>query len=458
MNKAKKQISFSTSVIMLISIALIFFFGIYMKIPTASILLFVMLWLCILALFSGISGNKVEEAFINGAKKGMGAILILLCVGILVSMWIQSGIVPMLVYYGLGLFSPKILLPTSFLLCSILSLCTGSSWGTCGTIGIALVSIGEGMGVPSYIIAGAAISGAVLGDKLSPFSDTTVFASGITGVNIYDHIHSMMHTTIPTFFLALLIYFILGSRLKVHAVDTAEIVEIQETIRHAYTFHWSLFLLPLSIILMGIKKVPAVISLLFCGLLGSVLSIVIQKNSLQQVLETIYSGVEVSLGNEILDVMLSKGGLISMLPTVGIVFLALSIGGLVSEMNILEVLVVQFRDRIQREYKIVLFTIFCGILMVLLLSSLYVSAALIGELFTNFYKERNIDRAVLSRTIEETTTITAPLIPWHSSYMYYTELFHLSGMAFVPYTIFCWLNLIVSIVFTIMERNKLKGS
>ena len=170
------------SAFVLISIALIFIAGLSFHFPTASILVVVLIWLFAVAVFSGMSSQEIENAFVNGAKKGSAAILLLLCVGVIVSMWIQSGMVPMIIYYGLGLFSPQILLLCTFLLCVLLSVCTGSSWGACGTIGIACVSIGEGMGIPAYITAGAAISGATVGDKLSPFSDTTVFTFTTTFV------------------------------------------------------------------------------------------------------------------------------------------------------------------------------------------------------------------------------------------------------------------------------------
>ncbi|WP_418920212.1 Na+/H+ antiporter NhaC family protein [Anaerotignum faecicola] len=453
MKRKDKKHTALFSAFVLISIALIFIAGLSFHFPTASILVVVLIWLFAVAVFSGMSSQEIENAFVNGAKKGSAAILLLLCVGVIVSMWIQSGMVPMIIYYGLGLFSPQILLLCTFLLCVLLSVCTGSSWGACGTIGIACVSIGEGMGIPAYITAGAAISGATVGDKLSPFSDTTVFTSYITHVNIYDHIRSMMKTTIPTVILTMIIYIVIGQHLESRVIQDSFIPEMRAALKAGYTFHWGLFLLPTAIILMSIKKVPATLSLLLVGLLGGVLSIGLQGNSITQVMEAVYGGVDSSLGIELLDTMLSKGGLISMLPTVCIVLLALAIGGLIGEMGILDVLVVSMRERFQSERAVVLFTILCGIVMVLLLSSLYVSAVLIAELFAAYYDERGIDRSILSRTIEETTTITTPLIPWHSSYLYYTSLFRLNGMQFIPYTVFCWLNLIVSIVLTIFGEK-----
>lgn len=444
----KKQAT-GFSVFVLVSIALIFIVGLSLHFPTASILLTVLVWLLAIAFFSGMTAENIENAIIDGAKKGTAAILLLLCVGIIVSMWIQSGIVPMIIYYGLGLFSPQILLLCTFLLCAVLSICTGSSWGACGTIGIACVSIGEGIGIPIYITAGAAISGATVGDKLSPFSDTTVFASHITNVNIYDHIRSMMKTTIPTFILTAAIFFAMGYILGIDAVEDLSILTMRECLRESYQFQWSLFILPLSVVVMGIKKVPAVLSLLFSGLLGGALSITIQKHTITQVMEAIYTGINSATGNTLLDNMLSKGGLTSMLPTVCIVLLALAIGGLVGEMGVLNILIESVKRKMNEERSIILFTMLCGIVMVLLLSSLYVSAVLLAELFVPYYDEKKIDRSVLSRSIEETTTITTPLIPWHSSYLYYTSLFHLQGMQFVPYAVFCWLNVIVSIMLTI---------
>ena len=293
-NDVKHTALFSAFV--LISIALIFIAGLSFHFPTASILVVVLIWLFAVAVFSGMSSQEIENAFVNGAKKGSAAILLLLCVGVIVSMWIQSGMVPMIIYYGLGLFSPQILLLCTFLLCVLLSVCTGSSWGACGTIGIACVSIGEGMGIPAYITAGAAISGATVGDKLSPFSDTTVFTSYITRVNIYDHIRSMMKTTIPTVILTMIIYIVIGQHLESRVIQDSFIPEMRAALKAGYTFHWGLFLLPTAIILMSIKKVPATLSLLLVGLLGGVLSIGLQGNSITQVMEAVYGGVD-SFGN-----------------------------------------------------------------------------------------------------------------------------------------------------------------
>lgn len=437
---------FSAAVLLLVAVMLIW--GVRHQIPTGALLCCILLLLYGGALVRGVPFQRMEASMLNGIRQGAGAMMILLLVGILIAMWMQSGLVPMIVFYGIGAMRADLMLPVTFLLCAALSLCTGSSWSACGTIGIACAGIGESLGIPVYMIAGAAIAGATVGDKISPFSDTTVFAASITGVNIYRHIRSMLCTTVPTFVLSLILYWIIGVFGNTEQTSGADLQAVRTALALEFRFHPVLLIIPASVLILSVLKAPALLSLLTSALLGGICSCWIQGVPVTEVIRQIYSGYQSHTGMAMIDEMLSKGGLVSMLPTIGIIILALTVGGAVSELKLLNTLMDALKRKAKTDQGIALLTLLCGTLSVLLLSSLYVSAILVKELFYSVYVERDIALSALSRTIEESTTVTTPLIPWHSSCIYYMGLFQLHSMAFAPYAIFCWLNLLVSIVLT----------
>ena len=446
----KKTYSIKFAVMILLVVSGILTIGVSMSVPTAALLAVILLFLITVALINKVSYACIEKAMLDGIKGVVSAIVILLIVGIIIAMWIECGTVPMIIYYGLGIVSADMLLPITFLLCAILSVCTGTSWGTCGTIGIACVSIGASLGIPIYIVAAAAISGATVGDKLSPLSDTTIIASSIAGTDVYKHIKAMMYTSIPTFIVTLIIYFIIGMSFRNQIVDYHVIDQVRSTILGEFNFSPLLLLLPVAICIMSIKKVPAILTLLISGFLGGVFAMVIQKESIVKVLNTMYSGYSSSTGVDIVDNILSKGGLMSMLSTVCIIVFALGVGGILNELGFLKAIIEKMKSCVKTDEGLVITTLFCGIMIVVTASSLYVSEVLLGGLFKESYEERGIDNSILSRTMEEATTVVTPLIPWNSSFIYYTQLFGLTGLAFIPFTVFCWLNPLVSIVLTRM--------
>lgn len=442
------KFSFKFSLFILLIISMILTLGISFSVPTSVLLLIILIFLFVISLLNKVPYKDIEAAMINGVKSVNNAIIILLLVGVIIATWIKSGIVPMIIYYGLDTLNPDILLPITFILCAIMSICTGSSWGTCGTIGIAFVSIGESLGVPTYVIVGAVISGATVGDKISTLSDTTIVASSIAEVDIYRHIKSMMYTTTPTFLICLIAYFFIGKYFGGSNFDPQATIEIKDVLYSQFKFSPLLLLLPISIFIMSIKKTPAILSLLISGILGAIAAVVVQGNKIIDVLQVMYKGNISSTGIDIVDGMLTNGGLVSMFPTVCIIIFALGIGGILNDLKILNPIIERLKKVVKTDEGLVVLTLICGSITVITLSSLYVSAILVGKIFKNNYDERNIDRSILSRSIEESTTITTPLIPWHSSYIYYTQLFNLTNMQFVPFTIFCWLNLVISIVLT----------
>ncbi|MFW5739013.1 MAG: Na+/H+ antiporter NhaC family protein, partial [Myxococcota bacterium] len=278
--------------------------------------------------------RHIEDGMVKGITLALRACVILLVIGLLVGSWIQAGIVPSMVYYGLKLLSPSVFLVASCAICAVVSLATGSSWSTAATVGIALMGVGEGLGLPKPMIAGAIISGAYFGDKLSPLSDTTNLAPAMAGANLFEHIRHMLYTTVPSLLLALVLFAFLGHG-QGGALDTSQINGILAALDKGYTISWLLLLPPLLIIVMVVKKVPALPALMGGYGIGAVLAAAVQHRSVGEVLAVSYAGAQVATGHELVDKLLSRGGLSSMFSTVVLIICALSFGGVMERSGML---------------------------------------------------------------------------------------------------------------------------
>ena len=445
MQVEKKYPSLTLSVFVLTMIAAILTSGIIAGCSTVSLLVVNLVLVAAVSMAAGFRYGDLERGMIEGAKQAMGCILILLFVGILIGTWIQCGTVPMLIYYGLGFVTPQMILPFTFFMCSFLSLCLGSSWGTAGTVGVACVSIGVSMGVPLPMLAGAAISGSILGDKLSPLSDTTILTSYASGTDLYSHVRSMTYTTVPSFLITLVLFFLLGRQYRGLAMEASVLEAARGTL--AQQFHFSpILLLPLVlIIVMSLKKRPAIPVILISAVSALVLAVTVQHASVQQVLAVVTQGVTMKSGMEMVDTMLSKGGALSMMSTVCSALLALGLGGILQEVGYLHVLVKAITSRIRTKRGTVLMTLVCGIFTVMVVTNFYVSAVLMGAMFQEIYDQMGLHRSVLSRTIEEANTIILPLVPWNTSCAYFMGIFNMATPAFAPYMLFAYVNILVSV-------------
>ena len=296
---------------------------------------------CIAIFKLGFTWKELEEGILETINTTMQSILILLVVGILIGTWIISGIVPSMIYWGLNILSPSIFLVATTIICAIVSISTGSSWTTVGTIGIALLGIGSALGIPSSIIAGAIISGAYFGDKMSPLSDTTNLAPAMAGTNLFDHIKHMLYTTVPALAISLILYGILGMKYAGSQINTSQITEIQNALLNNFnTLSPFLFLVPIAVIAMVILKVPAIPALMIGALLGGLVAVAFQGNSVADVIVTAKVGYTSNSGMVFVDELLSRGGLESMLDTVALMMCALVTGGILEKSGILQALAV----------------------------------------------------------------------------------------------------------------------
>lgn len=446
MKKESGKPSLFLSVTVLAVIAVVLTAGIIAGVPTIPLLVVNIFLVLIISMLFGYPYRELEEGMMSGVKRAMDCVIILLFVGVLIGAWIKCGTVPMIIYYGLSFITPRMLLPLTFVMCSLLSLCIGTSLGTAGTMGVACVSIGVSMGIPIPIVAGAAISGSVLGDKLSPLSDSTILASSASDINIYYHVRSMMYTTIPAVVISLVIFYFLGAQYAQVAMDPSVIESVRVQLAGLYHFNILLLIPVVLIVILSIRKVPAILAILISGFAGLTLAVLVQKAALTDVLAVVFNGVKVNSGMELVDTMLSKGGISSMMNTICTAVLALALGGILSEAGFLHTLVERITGSVRSDRAAILVTLVCGILTVMLVTNFYVSAVLMGTMFRELYDRRGIHRSVLSRTIEEANTIILPLVPWNTGCIYYMGLFGFTTLSFAPYVVFAYANIAVSVI------------
>lgn len=391
--------------------------------------------------------KELEDGILSTISMTMPSILILLVVGMLIGTWIAGGIVPSMIYWGLTILSPGIFLIATTLICAIISISTGSSWTTAGTIGIALLGIGSALNIPSPITAGAIISGAYFGDKMSPLSDTTNLAPAMAGTTLFEHIRHMLYTTIPALLISLVLYGIIGIKYASAQIDTSQINEIQSTLLQTYnTLSPALLLVPACVIFMVIKKVPAIPALIIGTVLGGLVAIVFQGESLPQVLLVAKGGFVSSTGVDFVDQLLTRGGLDSMLGTVSLMFCALVTGGILEKTGMLEALAAAILKIAKGTFGLIFATIFTCIGTNLAVADQYLAIVIPGSMYRDAYKKQGLDAKNLSRALEDSATITSPLIPWNTCGAYMSVTLGVGSFTFLPFAFFNLLCPIISLI------------
>ena len=414
---------------------------------------------CISIFKLGFTWQELESGILETINTTMQSILILLVVGILIGTWIISGIVPSMIYWGLNLLSPSIFLAATTIICSIVSISTGSSWTTVGTIGIALLGIGSALGIPNSIIAGAIISGAYFGDKMSPLSDTTNLAPAMAGTNLFDHIKHMLYTTIPALIITLTLYIVIGIKYTSNSIDTTQILEIQSALLNSFnTLSPLLFLIPVGVIIMVILKVPAIPALIIGALGGAFVAIVFQGNNLADVIVAAKSGYISNSGMVFVDELLSRGGLNSMLDTVSLMICALITGGILDKAGILQALAKSILKIAKGIFGLIAATIFTAIGTNLAVADQYLAKVIPGSMYKDAFKEQGLHPKNLSRALEDSATITSPLIPWNTCGAYMSATLGVGCFTFLPFAFFNLICPIISILYgaTGLTIEKLK--
>ena len=399
------------------------------------------------AVFHKHPWKEVQDGMVHGITLAMSAILILMVVGTMIGTWILGGVVPSMIYYGLKVLSPAIFLVATLIVCSIVSLGTGSSWSTAGTVGVALIGVGQGLGIPVSMVAGAIISGAYFGDKMSPLSDTTNLAPAVAGTDLFSHIRHMVYTTAPGYVLCIILYGWLGARFSGGVLETGKVETILSTLKSNFFMHPILLLAPLFVIVMVVKKIPPLPALLAGTLLGGIFAMIAQSSSLAEVISSAHSGFVSQTGVEIVDELLTRGGLKSMMDTVALIICALSFGGIMEKTGMLEVLARALLKRVRRTGSLVATTIFSSIGMNIIASDQYMAIVIPGRMYKKAFDAKGLHPKNLSRCLEDAGTLSSPLIPWNSCGAFMHATLGVSPLLYLPYAFLNLANPIVSIFY-----------
>ncbi|MDX2448545.1 MAG: Na+/H+ antiporter NhaC [Desulfobacterales bacterium] len=401
----------------------------------------------IIGMRAGYSWKEIETGMLNGITNSLQAIVILLIIGILIGVWILSGVVPTMLYYGLKILHPKIFLPATLIICSITSLATGSSWGTAGTIGIALIGIGAGLGFPLPVVAGAVLSGAYFGDKMSPLSDTTNMAPAMVGTDLYTHIKHMTYTTSVSYGLTLVIEIGLGFFYGGGQANMESVNQILTGIDAQFSVNPLLLIPPVIIMVLAFRKIPAVPGIVIGIIAAGILGVIFQGNTFGSLLSAAYGGFTSNSGVEAVDNLLTKGGFESMMYTVSLVICAMMFGGIMEKTNQLRVVVSVILKKAQTSGSLITATILTAIASNLILCDQYMAIVMTGKMYAQSYKDMGLHPKNLSRAIEDSATVTANLVPWNSGGAYMAATLGVPTIAYLPFNFFCWITPIVSMLY-----------
>ena len=416
----------------------------------------------IIATRAGYKWDVIQSGMLKGIANSLQAIVILLIIGILIGVWIRTGVVPTLLYYGLKILSPEIFLPATVVICAITSLATGTSWGTTGTIGVALMGIGAGLGFPLPLVAGAVLSGAYFGDKMSPLSDTTNLAPAMAGTDIYTHIRHMTYTSGTAIVITLGIEIALGFFYGGGEENVEQVQQIIATLDRDFSIGpWHLIPAVL-VIVCAYKKYPAIPGLVAGVLSAVILGLVFEGVTYAQLLDVGYSGYASNTGVEDVDSLLSKGGFTSMLYAISIVICAMMFGGIMERTNQLKVIVDRILRLAKSDGSLITSTVLTCLGANVVLCDQYMAIVMGGRMYAQAYRDRGLHAKNLSRAVEDSATVTANLVPWNSGGAYQAATLGVATIAYLPFAFFCWLSPIVTLIFgwmgwTIAPIDKTEG-
>jgi len=429
--------------------------------PNQIVLMICAAIVILIGIKNGHRWKSIEKSIVKGISMAMVAILILMLVGGLIGTWILAGIVPTMIYYGLNLLSPDYFYVASCLICAVIAISIGSSWTVAGTIGISLIAMASALGLSVEATAGAIISGAYFGDKMSPLSDTTNLAPAVSGTDLFSHIQHMMWTTMPSLVIACIFFLVLGLSNE----TSAELSDLETTLTFLKSqFHISLWLmLPLlAVLYMAMRKVPAIATIFIGALLGGVFAMIFQGDAiiakaevgaepataiLLSVWTALFDGYSSTSGNETIDSLLSRGGMSSMLNTIWLIITALSFGAVLEQTGLLQRIVDGILSMVNSTGSMIAATIGTCIGTNILAADQYMAIVLPGRMYKLEFEKRGLDPVNLSRTLEDSATITSPLIPWNTCGAYMATTLGVATFAYLPYAIFNLVNPIISLIY-----------
>lgn len=403
----------------------------------------------------GVSWDKMQDGIVSSISSAMSSILILLLIGALAGTWMLSGIVPAMIYYGLQILNPTIFLVASCVVCAVVSVATGSSWSTIATVGIALLGIGQALGISEGLIAGSIISGAYFGDKMSPLSDTTNLAPAMAGTDLFTHIRHMAWTTVPSIIISLILYLIIGFTMDNEA--PVNIDDVLLAIEANFNINGWLFIVPVVVIVLIVKKLPALPALLVGTLLGGLFAIIFQPQAIDEVsglqggleayyiavMRAMYTEITIVTDNEMVNELLTTGGMSGMLYTIWLIICAMVFGGVMESAGLLQRITEEVIKLARSTGSLIASTAGTCIFFNLTASDQYLAIVVPGRMYADTYRERGLKPENLSRTLEDTATVTSVLVPWNTCGATQSAVLGVATLVYLP---FCFFNIISPIM------------
>jgi len=444
MNKEIRKPSLPYSLFILFLMVFIISVGLIVFKASIQIMLLLALFTLIPFMFRlGFTYKEVEKTMFTSMLKALQPSLILITVGILIGAWMAAGTVPALIYYGIQAISPQFFLVTALLFCSVVSVATGSSWATLGTAGIAMIGVGHSLGVPIAMTAGAIVSGAYFGDKLSPLSDTTNLAAAVVGIDVFTHVKHMLWTTIPAYIVTAIIFTVIGLNIQVATVNSEEVNILTNYLGNNFQLGIFAFLPAIVLFILLITKQPAITSVLIGGLVGALVAVLYQGVSLTSIFDILYNGFFVESGIEAVDTLLQRGGLVSMLPMVAIFLFALGLGGLLNASGVLVTIISSIVGAIKSRGILVSVTMVMSYFTLALGGTFSFAGVMTGTFMRPLYDKFNLKPENLSRTMEDCATQGCALLPWTASGVFTATALGVPTLTYLP---FCFLAMITPLI------------
>ncbi len=415
----------------------------------------------VIAIYLGYDWLEIQKGIVKSISSAMSAIIILFMIGALSGTWLLSGVVPAMIYYGLQILNPTIFLFAACVVAAIVSLATGSSWSTIATVGVALLGIGKALGMGEGVIAGAIISGAYFGDKMSPLSDTTNLAPAMAGTDLFTHIRYMIFTTGPSILISLVIFLVWGFTFD-SSVSNDEIPHILTAIDGAFNINPFLFLVPVVVIYMIVKKIPALPALLAGTLMGALFAVIFQpqifdgisgisndplKSGYIAVMKAMYTNISITTENTLVNDLLSTGGMAGMLNTIWLILTAMIFGGVMESAHMLQRIASAIIRLAHSTGSLIATTAATSVFFNVTASDQYLAIVVPGRMFRSTYKDRGLKPEVLSRTLEDSGTVTSVLVPWNTCGATQSTVLGVSTFAYAPFAFFNIISPFMTIIF-----------
>lgn len=442
--------------VLLLSISIIILDSDPLSGPSQVSLLLASLFAAFIAKLHGRKWNDLMDGVVKTVSASTTAILILFSIGMIAGSWMIGGVIPSFIYYGLSILRPEYFLPAALLISAIVSVCTGSSWTTIATIGVALLGMGNALGINPAITAGALISGAYFGDKVSPLSDTTNLAASACNVDLMTHIKFLMRSSAPAFILTLIIFSGISLFGSEGAADMSEIQAIQEALRTNINITPWVFIVPAAVGFMIYKKMPVLAILVIASFLGLGCALIFQYdvlvgmagsdgNLMDVLMRSLYGTSEIKVGEPSIDSLLTTRGMAGMLNTVWLVLMAMTFGGMMESAGFMERITQALINKIQHTTSLVTATALNCLLLNIVVADQFLTIVLAGKMFSKAYEDQDLAPEMLSRTIEDSGTVTSVLVPWNSCGATQASVLGISTMSYLPFAFFCWLSPLMSI-------------